>query len=146
MRYIKVLLLVLLFCLVMLFFVDNQQAFTSKFPLTLDLRVIPAFTTASPVPCYFLMLAAFLLGALCTLVMLIWDRISLSARIGMLKMRASGFEKDLNRARKSQGESENKNKELTERIEALTTEIETLKASLKDAEDRAAAAVSSEKA
>jgi|GEM_PF-3352963 len=139
MRYIKVLLLVLLFFLVMLFFVDNQEAFTVKYPLKLDLRFIPPFTTPTPVPCYFLLLGAFLVGALCTLLMLLWDRLSLSARASLLKRRANGFEKELNRLRKAREDDDAKTRETDKKIEAMTAEIAALKDSLKQAEARVAA-------
>ncbi len=120
MRYLKVLGLVVIFFLVMLFFLDNREAFTASYPLTLNLRFMPAFTTATPVPCYYMLLACFLLGGLVTLGMLVWDRISLTARLSLSKMRANGFEKDLKRAEKL-------NAELNEKIKALSSELDTLK-------------------
>ena len=139
MRYLKVLLLVLVFFLVMLFFVDNQAAFTAKFPLTLDLRVIPAFTTATPVPCYFMLLGAFLIGGLLTLAMLLWDRLSLSARLGVSKVRANSLERDVNKAKKQQEKADATIKQLNEQIEALNAEIAALKAAV-PATDEAAKA------
>ena len=140
MRYLKVLLLILLFFLVMLFFVDNQEAFSHKFPLTLDLRIFPPVTTQQPVPCYFLLLVCFLLGSVITLLMLVWDRLSLSTRLSLCRMRSNGLEKDLNRARKTKDADAQKSKELNEKIAALNAEIATLKSTLKDTEARLAQA------
>lgn len=76
MRYIKVLLLVILFFLVMMFFVQNQGAFSQAVPLKLDLLFLPPVESA-PMPFYTLLIICFVLGALCILAMLMWDRVSL---------------------------------------------------------------------
>ena len=49
MRYIKVLLLVILFFLVMMFFVQNQSAFSQAVALKLDLLFLPPVESA-PLP------------------------------------------------------------------------------------------------
>ena len=79
MRYIKVLLLVILFFLVMMFFVQNQSAFSQAVALKLDLLFLPPVESA-PLPFYTLLIICFVLGALCILAMLMWDRASLSAK------------------------------------------------------------------
>ena len=94
MRYIKVLLLVILFFLVMMFFVQNQSAFSQAVALKLDLLFLPPVESA-PLPFYTLLIICFVLGALCILAMLMWDRVSLSAKLTMANMRARGFEKDV---------------------------------------------------
>ncbi len=80
MRYIKVLLLVILFFLVMMFFVQNQSAFSQAVALKLDLLFLPPVESA-PLPFYTLLIICFVLGALCILAMLMWDRVSLSAKL-----------------------------------------------------------------
>ena len=100
MRYIKVLLLVILFFLVMMFFVQNQSAFSQAVALKLDLLFLPPVESA-PLPFYTLLIICFVLGALCILAMLMWDRVSLSAKLTMANMRARGFEKDVAKALKS---------------------------------------------
>jgi len=99
MRYIKVLLLVILFFLVMMFFVQNQSAFSQAVALKLDLLFLPPVESA-PLPFYTLLIICFVLGALCILAMLMWDRVSLSAKLTMANMRARGFEKDVAKALK----------------------------------------------
>ena len=100
MRYIKVLLLVILFFLVMMFFVQNQSAFSQAVALKLDLLFLPPVESA-PLPFYTLLIICFVLGALCILAMLMWDRVSLSAKLTMANMRARSFEKDVAKALKT---------------------------------------------
>lgn len=88
MRYIKVLLLVVLFFLIMMFFVQNQGAFSQTMPLKLDLLFIAPLESA-PLPFYTLLVICFVLGGLCVLAMLLWDRLSLSAKVTMSNMRAA---------------------------------------------------------
>ena len=107
MRYLKVLLLVLLFFFVMLFFVQNQGAFSQAMPLKLDL-MFTAPLESRPLPLYSLFLICFLLGALCTMFMLIWDRLRISARLTMSNMRARGLEKDLTKTQKLLDETREK--------------------------------------
>ena len=95
MRYIKVLLLVILFFLVMMFFVQNQGAFSQAVPLKL-----PPVESA-PMPFYTLLIICFVLGALCILAMLMWDRVSLSAKLTVANMRVRSLEKELAKAAKS---------------------------------------------
>ena len=140
MRYVKVLLLILLFFLVMLFFVDNQAAFSYKLPLKLDLRILPAIATEQPIPFYYMLLVCFLLGSVLTLLMLVWDRLSLATRLSLCRMRSNGLEKDLNRARKTKDADAQKSKELNDKIAELNAEIATLKRTLKDTEARLAQA------
>ena len=63
MRYIKVLLLVILFFLVMMFFVQNQSAFSQAVALKLDLLFLPPVESA-PLPFYTLLIICFVLAAL----------------------------------------------------------------------------------
>ncbi|WP_294509463.1 LapA family protein [uncultured Bilophila sp.] len=100
MRYIKVLLLVILFFLVMMFFVQNQGAFSQAVPLKLDLLFLPPVESA-PMPFYTLLIICFVLGALCILAMLMWDRVSLSAKLTVANMRVRSLEKELAKAAKS---------------------------------------------
>ena len=100
MRYIKVLLLVILFFLVMMFFVQNQGAFSQAVPLKLDLLFLPPVESA-PMPFCTLLIICFVLGALCILAMLMWDRVSLSAKLTVANMRVRSLEKELAKAAKS---------------------------------------------
>ena len=113
---------------------DNQTALTARFPLTLDLRFLPPWTTPSPIPTYFLMLAAFLIGGLSALIMLLWDRVSLSTRAGMAKMRAGSLERELDRSHRASAKTEEEVKSLQSSLTDKKIEIEQLKAQIKDLE------------
>lgn len=107
MRYVKVLLLVILFFLVMMFFVQNQAVFSQVMSLKLDLLFIPPMESA-PLPFYTLLLVCFLIGALCSLLMLIWDRLTISAKLTMANMRVRSLEKEVQKAGKAREVIENK--------------------------------------
>ena len=116
MRYIKVLLLVILFFLVMMFFVQNQGAFSQAVPLKLDLLFLPPVESA-PMPFYTLLIICFVLGALCILAMLMWDRVSLSAKLTVANMRVRSLEKELAKAAQLADDVENAKKAASETVE-----------------------------
>ena len=96
MRYIKVFLLVLLFFVVMMLFVQNQPLFSDAVSLKVDPMFAPAITTA-PIPRYALLLISFALGAAGGLLMLIWDRLALSGRASAARRRATSLQKRLDK-------------------------------------------------
>lgn len=96
MRYVKVLLLVLVFFLSMVFFFQNQEALSKEMTLKLHLFFTEPMVSI-PLPFYFLVLAAFLLGAILTLCILVWDKFHLSARLMKATWRIRALEKDLAR-------------------------------------------------
>ena len=96
MRYIKVFLLVFLFFLVMMFFVQNQPSFSDAVVLKFDPMFAPEITTM-PLPRYSLLLICFALGAAVVLAMLMWDRLSLSSRLAASRRRANSLQKQLDR-------------------------------------------------
>lgn len=120
MRYIKVLLLVVLFFLIMMFFVQNQGSFSQTMPLKLDLLFVDPMESA-PLPFYTLLVICFVLGGICVLAMLLWDRLSLSAKVTMVSMRARALEKDLQKSIKN-----------TEAVQKKLTEAEAEIAKLKE--------------
>lgn len=123
MRYIKVLLLVLLFFLVMMFFVQNQPSFSQTMPLKLDLLFLPPMESA-PLPFYTLLIICFVLGGLCVLTMLIWDRITLSAKLAMTTMRVRSLEKELTKVTKDKENAHNKIVEVEAQAKAAIAEAE----------------------
>ncbi len=129
MRYLKVLLLVILFFLVMLFFVQNQSSFADPVVLKLDLMFMPIMESM-PLPLYAIMLMCFTFGGLLVLAMLLWDRLSLSARCSSAKMKASGLEKRAEKAEKAiekvQLDKENEAKKYQEEIKKNQEEIQIL--------------------
>jgi ATP adenylyltransferase len=94
MRYLKVLLLVLIFFLSMLFLFQNQEILARDMPLKLDLFFFPPMRPA-PLPTYFILLAGFLLGALCAMALLVWDKLALSAKLMKARWRIRDLEKEL---------------------------------------------------
>lgn len=96
MRYVKVLVLVLVFFLTMVFFFQNQEALSKEMTLKLHLFFSDPMTSI-PLPFYFLILAAFLIGALLTMCILVWDKFHLSARLMKATWRVRALEKDLAR-------------------------------------------------
>ena len=131
MRYIKVLLLVILFFLVMMFFVQNQCALSQAVALKLDLLFLPPVESA-PLPFDTLLIICFVLGALCILAMLMWDRVSLSAKLTMANMRARGFEKDVAKALKT-------NEALQKKLDAAEAKAAQLAEDVENAKKSASA-------
>ena len=129
MRYIKVLLLVILFFLVMMFFVQNQSAFSQAVALKLDLLFLLPPVESAPLPFYTLLIICFVLGALCILAMLMWDRVSLSAKLTMANMRARGFEKDVAKALKTNEALQKKLDAAEAKAAQLAEEVENAKKS-----------------
>lgn len=93
MRYIKVIFLIALFFFSMLFFIQNTELISTTISLKLD---IFGNTFATPnIPVYFLILLAFVLGALFTLIYLISDRMKLSKQVKEYRQKISELEKEL---------------------------------------------------
>lgn len=132
MRYIKVLLLVILFFLVMMFFVQNQGAFSQSLPLKLDLLFLPPIESA-PLPFYTLLIICFVLGALCILAMLMWDRLSLSAKLTMANMRIRSLEKELSKATREHEGTRQKLESAEAKAASLAEEVNAQKSASEQA-------------
>jgi ATP adenylyltransferase len=104
MRYIKVLLLIVLIFLTLVFFSQNHSALSQNIVLTLNLLFIPP-VSSSPLPFYYIVAAAFFLGALFALAILIWDKLNLSAKLMKNKWRISNLEREVEKLKKSCKES-----------------------------------------
>lgn len=98
MRYIKVLLFVLIFFITMMFFVQNNEVLQQSVTLKLDFFLNPAWSSI-PLPFYFMILAAFLIGALCTLFVLVFDRLRLANNLRKANKRIRTLEKEVNSLR-----------------------------------------------
>ncbi len=94
MRYVKALVIVFLFFMAMMFFVQNQNSFSGTVTLKLDLLFFPPMESI-PLPLYSVMLCCFGIGALLVLAMLMWDRMAISTRLMNARRKASGFEKKI---------------------------------------------------
>lgn len=93
MRYLKALVLVLIFFVAMIFLFQNQISLSQTLSFKLDLLFMPAMTSIE-LPFYFVLLAAFLLGALMCLVLLLWDRMRLSAQIMRANFRVQAMQNE----------------------------------------------------
>lgn len=99
MRYIKVLLLAIFIFCALVFFYQNQAPLSQELQLTFNLFFLPAYTSI-PLPFYFIVVAAFFVGCLLTLFLLLWDKFALSARLMKTRWRVSALERDVARLNK----------------------------------------------
>lgn len=130
MRYIKVLLLVCVFFLVMMFFVQNQASFADPVILRADLFFLPPMESI-PIPLYALMLMCFGVGALIVLLMLVWDRITITGKLSNARHRVIALQKKLEKMTEALRKSEEEKKQAQAKM----------KEELKLAEQRVAAAL-----
>lgn len=108
MRYIKALVLAILIFLALVFFFQNQTALSQQLELTLNLFFIPPMTSI-PLPFYFLVIAAFFVGALLSLALLFWDRCNTSAKLVKSRWHISSLEKELAKLKKDITDSDSGN-------------------------------------
>ena len=133
MRYIKVFILVLLFFVVMMLFVQNQASFSDMVTLRFDPMFAPEMTSA-PLPRYALLLLSFALGAAVVLLMLLWDRITLSGRAAAARHRAASFQKQAERVTAEKQKLAASLKEKEEALKAAEAAIKEKDAAVKAAE------------
>lgn len=93
MRYVKVLLLAILFFLCLVFLFQNQISLSQKLTLQLNLLAFAPMKSIE-LPFYFIVLVAFLVGAILSLLLLLWDRMRLSARSLRANWRSSALESE----------------------------------------------------
>lgn len=136
MRYIKVFVLVILFFLVMMFFVQNQASFADPVALKFDLFFLPPIETL-PLPLYSIMLICFALGALLVLSMLMWDRMTLSARVMSSRRKLTTLEKKYVKIESElAGINTKHTAEVTGINEKYTKELDKVKTELTETEKR----------
>ncbi len=103
MRYLKVLVFVLIFFVSMIFFFQNQATLATEMKLSLNLFFMAPMESIS-LPFYFLVLAAFLSGAILAMLVLIWDKMNLSAKAMKATWRVRALEKEVAALRASQAQ------------------------------------------
>lgn len=96
MRFIKVLLLLVLFTFGLLFFVQNSAALGTGLQLKFDLYYGFKWE-GREVPFYFVVLAAFGVGMLFAVFLLLADRISIGCERSAEKRKARGLEREVER-------------------------------------------------
>ena len=99
MRYIKALVLAIFIFLALVFFFQNQTALSQQLELTLNLFFVPPMTSI-PLPFYFLVIAAFFVGAFLSLALLFWDRCNTSAKLVKSRWHINSLEKELAKLKK----------------------------------------------
>ncbi|MDR0816897.1 MAG: LapA family protein [Desulfovibrio sp.] len=108
MRYLKMLLLVVLVLLALIFFFQNQDKLSQDLVLSLNLFFIPAMTSF-PLPFYFIIIAAFFLGAVLSLAIHVWDKVHLSARLMKNKWRIASLEREVDKLQKKLEDESSRN-------------------------------------
>lgn len=93
MRYVKFLVLLLVFVVSMLFFVQNNQSLSTA--VVLEFNVLALHLYSLPLPVYLLVLAGFCLGALFCLAFLLIDRIRLGFELKSLRTRYATLEDEV---------------------------------------------------
>ena len=99
MRFIRVFLAICIFFLAVIFVVQNSEFLGQTTQFKLDLFVLDSVQKSIPLPLYFVVLAAFLLGGLSTIFFLICDRIRLGMNLGKARRRIKYLERELNSLR-----------------------------------------------
>ena len=94
MRYIKILLIAAFFFLAMVFFFQNQGPLSQDITLTFNLFFIPTMT-AIPLPFYFIVVGAFVLGCIITVFMLAWDRLTIGHKYNAGRKKIQRMEKQI---------------------------------------------------
>ncbi|MEF8823915.1 MAG: LapA family protein [Desulfohalobiaceae bacterium] len=97
MRYIKALLVILLFVLGLTFFLQNSEIFTAT--LSVRFEVMDWGGRSQPVPLYMFLVLAFLVGGLISLLYLAADKIKLHRELKRRKSRIASLEKELSSLR-----------------------------------------------
>ncbi|MDR2123667.1 MAG: LapA family protein [Desulfovibrio sp.] len=99
MRFIKVLLLLVIFVAGLIFFVQNSAALGTDLQLKFDLYYKGLSWQGQAIPFYFVVLAAFALGMLFAVLMLFVDRLRLGCTLMGSRRAVRTLEKEVNRLR-----------------------------------------------
>ena len=93
MRYIKAFVFLCVFFVVLVFLFQNQAALSKTLTFQLNLLFVPEMTSIE-LPFYYVLLAAFLMGAVLCLLVLLYDRFRLSLAMARADMRIQDLEKE----------------------------------------------------
>ncbi len=93
MRYIKLVLLVVSLTIAALFFIQNQALLLSTLGLKVDLYVVKFLTPA--VPLYGVIISAFVLGMVLSLIFLLIDKIHCSSQLRSCRKRLRSLEEEV---------------------------------------------------
>jgi uncharacterized membrane protein YciS (DUF1049 family) len=93
MRYLKFLLLLLVFVASMLFFVQNNQPLSTA--LVLEFNIVAVHLYSLPLPVYLLVLGGFFLGAVLCLAYFLFERVRLGLELKSLRTRYANLEDEV---------------------------------------------------
>ena len=99
MRFIRVFLAICIFFLAVIFVVQNSEFLGQTTQFKLDLFVFDTVQKSIPLPLYFVILAAFLLGGLAAIFFLICDRVRLGLNLSKARRKIKHLERELNSLR-----------------------------------------------
>ena len=99
MRFIRVFLAICIFFLAVIFVVQNSEFLGQTTQFKLDLFLFDSVQKSIPLPLYFVILAAFLLGGLSAIFFLICDRIRLGLNLSKARRKIKHLERELNSLR-----------------------------------------------
>ncbi len=85
----------------MVFFFQNQATLATQMVLHLNLFFVEPMQSIS-LPFYFLVLAAFLIGAIVTMLALMWDKMQLSTKLMKSNWRVRSLEKEVEKLKAAQ--------------------------------------------
>jgi hypothetical protein len=114
MRFIKVLLLLVIFVAGLIFFVQNSAALGTDLQLKFDLYYKGLNWQGQAIPFYFVVLAAFGLGMLFAVLMLFIDRLRLGCALMGSKRSVRTLEKEVSRLRAELAKEAQEIKEIKE--------------------------------
>ena len=97
MKFIKVLIVILLFFVGLMFFIQNYEVLDKS--MALRFNVFIASWKTIELPFYFLLLVFFLIGALFTLSYFLFEKIRIGSELRKCRSRAGRLEKELNSLR-----------------------------------------------
>lgn len=99
MRFLKVLILVVAIFLALVFLFQNQTALSQDMVLTLNLFFMAPMSSI-PLPFYFMLIVAFVLGALLSVCFLVWDKMHGTARYMKARWRIGQLEREVEKLQK----------------------------------------------
>ncbi|MDR3175889.1 MAG: LapA family protein, partial [Desulfovibrio sp.] len=135
MRFVKVLILLLIFIVGLVFFVQNSAALGTNLQLKFDLYYYGLSWQGQAIPFYFVVLAAFALGMLFATLMLFIDRIRLGCSLIGHKRAVRTLEREVERLRVERAKEA---KPLPPAPEIRETAKETVKETVTDGENQGA--------
>lgn len=99
MRFLKVLGLVLLFLISMMFFIQNTEILSQEMSLHLNFYIGDYVATSRPLPFYFLLLAAFAIGAVLVLLFFVMDKMRMGKQLKECTSERERLEEEVNSLR-----------------------------------------------